>query len=177
LETRRRAFALLALAVTVTACKGKHNRVTVQNEEEETAPQMASLVRMNDPKASAQMLSGFYGLENNSWRWTSGKFSVLLHTPPGAAAQGGVVTFTFSLPEVTIQRLKNIAITASVSGTKLKSAEYDKPGPNIFTADLPPSLLTGESVTIDFALDKTIPPDVDKRELGVVAISVGISSK
>ena len=176
METRRRFF-ILTLAVTATACKGKHNRVTVQNEEGDTAPQMASLVRMNDPKSSAQMLSGFYGLENNSWRWTAGKFSVLLHTPPGTAAQGGVVTFAFSLPDVVIQRLKSVAITASVNGTKLKSAEFDKPGANIFTADVPPALLTGESVRVDFALDKTIPPDVDKRDLGVVATSVGISSK
>jgi hypothetical protein len=176
LETRRRAFFLLVLAVTATSCKGKHNRVTVQNEEE-AAPRMASLVRMNDPQASAQMLTGFYGVENNSWRWTTGKFSVLLRTPLSAAAQGGVVTFDFSLPDVVIQRLKSVEITASVNGTKLKSAKYDKPGANIFTADVPPSLLTGDSVKVDFALDKTIPPDVDKRDLGVVATSIGISSR
>jgi hypothetical protein len=176
LETRRRAVFSLALAVAATACKGKRDRVTVQNEEE-TAPRMASLVRMNDPKASAQMLSGFYSLENNSWRWTQGKFSVLLRTPASTATQGAVVTFAFSLPDIVIQKLKSVTITASVNGTKLKSAEYDKPGANIFTADVPAALLTGDSVKVDFALDKTVPPDVDKRELGVVAISVGISSK
>jgi hypothetical protein len=132
---------------------------------------------MNDPKASTQMLNGFYGLENNTWRWTSGKFSVLLRTPPGAAAQGGVVTFAFSLPDVTMQKLKTISITALVNGTKLKSAEYDKPGANIFTADVPSALLTGDSVRVDFALDKTISPGVDQRELGVVATSIGISGK
>jgi hypothetical protein len=170
------AFFILAIAVTATACKGKHDRVTVQNEEE-TAPRMASLVKMNDPKTSAQMLSGFYALENNSWRWTSGKFSVLLRTPPSTAGEGGVITFAFSLPDIAIQRLKSVGITASVNGTKLKSTEYDKPGTNIFTADVPPALLTGESVRVDFALDKTIPQDVDKRILGVVATSIGISSK
>ena len=175
METRRR-FLILTLAVAAAACKGKHNRVTVQNEEE-TAPKMALLVRMNDPRASAQLLSGFYGLENNSWRWTSGKFSVLLRTPLGATAQGGVVTFAFSLPDIVIQRLKRVVITASVKGTKLKSAEFDKPGANVFTADVAPALLTGDSVTVDFALDKTIPPDVDKRDLGVVATSIGISSR
>jgi hypothetical protein len=170
------AVFLLALVLTATACKGKHNRVIVQNEEE-TTPQMASLVRMNDLNASAQILSGFYGLENNSWRWTSGKFSVLLRTPPNSAAQGGVITFSFSLPDIVIQRLKTVAITASVNGTKLKSAEYEKPGANIFTADVPPALLTGDSVKVDFTLDKTIPPDVDKRDLGVVATSIGIAGK
>jgi hypothetical protein len=132
---------------------------------------------MNDPKASTQMLNGFYGLENNAWRWTSGKFSVLLRTPPGTAAQGGIVTFSFTLPDVSMQKLKTITITASVNGTKLNSVEYDKPGANTFTADVPPALLTGDSVRVDFALDKSIPPDVDKRELGVVATSIGISSR
>jgi hypothetical protein len=170
------AFLILAIAVTTTACKGTHNRVTVQNEEE-TAPSLVSLLRMNDPNASSQMLSGFHGLENNTWRWTQGKFSVLLRTPPGAAAKGGVVTFSFTLPDVAIQKLKTVTITASVNGTKLKSANYDKAGPDIFTADVPPALLTGDSVRVDFALDKTIPPDVDKRELGVVATSIGITAK
>ena len=95
----------------------------------------------------------------------------------GAAAEGAVVTLAFSLPDIVIQRLKSVAITASVNGTKLKSAQFDKPGANAFTADVPSALLTGESVTVDFALDKTVPPDVDKRNLGVVATSIGISSK
>jgi hypothetical protein len=170
------ALFILALAVAATACKAQHNRVTVQNEEE-TAPQLASIVRMSDPKATAQLLSGFYALENNSWRWTSGKFSVLLRTPPGAASQGGVVTFAFSLPDIAVQKLKTVAITASVNGTRLDSAEYAKAGANTFTAAVPPTLLTGDSVKVDFTLDKTIPQDVDKRVLGVVATSVGISSK
>jgi hypothetical protein len=175
-QPARRRFFILALAVAGTACKGQRNRVTVQNEEE-AAPRIASLVRMNDPKASAQMLTGFYDLENNSWRWTTGKFSVLLRTPPSGATQGGVVTLAFSLPDVAIQRRKSVAISASVNGTALNSTKYDKPGANIFKADVPAALLTGESVRVDFTLDKRIPTDVDKRNLGVVAISVAISSK
>lgn len=167
---------ILVLAVAGTACKGKRDRVTVQNEEEST-PGIASLVRTGDPKVSAQLLSGFYGIENNAWRWTSGKFSVLLRTPPIAAAQGGVLAFAFSIPDVSLQKLKSITITASVNGTKLKSMTYDMPGAGTFTADVPAALLTGDSVRVDFALDKTVPPGIDKRELGVVATSISISGK
>ena len=170
------AVLILALTVAATACKARHDRVTVQNEEE-TAPRLATLVRMNDPKTSAQMLSGFYGLENNTWRWTSGNFSVLLRPPPGSRAQGGVLTFDFTLPDVVIQKLKAITITASVNGMKLKSARYDKPGVDVFSADVPPALLDGDTLKVDFALDKTIPPDVDKRNLGVIATSIGLSGK
>jgi hypothetical protein len=167
---------IFALAVAGSGCKGKRDRVTVQNEEENT-PRIASLVRTGDPKVSTQLLSGFYGIENNAWRWTSGKFSVLLRTPPGAAAQGGMLAFAFSIPDVSLQKLKSISLTASVNGTKLKSATYDMPGANSFSADVPAALLTGDSVRVDFALDKTVPPGVDKRELGVVATSIGISGK
>ncbi len=76
----------------------------------------------------------------------------------GRCAREALVTFAFSIPEVAIQRLKSIAITASVNGTKLKSSAYDKAGADLFTAEVPPALLTGDSVKVDFSLDKTIPP-------------------
>ena len=60
----------------------------------------------------------------------------------------------------------------------MKSQAYDTPGPYIFTADVPASLLTGESVTVDFAVDKTMRPDGgDKRDLAIIANSVGLSPK
>jgi hypothetical protein len=59
----------------------------------------------------------------------------------------------------------------------LKTVTYDKPGAEVFTADVPPAALTGDTVKIDFALDKTIPPEVDKRSLGLVATSIGLASK
>jgi hypothetical protein len=169
--------ALLLLVLTAAACKGKHSRVTVQNDEQDTEPRLASIVRMNDAKSSAQLLHGFYGIENNSWRWTAGKFSVLLRTPLAAAQRGATLSLAFNIPDGVIQRLQKITLSASVNGMPLTPASYDKPGTNIYTADIPPSLLAGESVSVDFALDKTVPPDVDKRELGIVATSVGLSSK
>ena len=74
------------------ACKGQHDRV--QNEEETKPAALKSLVSMGDTTATGQLNSGFYGLENSCWRWTSGKFSVTLHTPAGAAASGGVLAFS-----------------------------------------------------------------------------------
>ncbi len=172
----RQAAFLLLIALTGAACKGKHSRVTVQNEEE-AAPRLASVVRMNDPQASAQLVSGFYPVENNSWRWTAGKFSAVLRTPLTAAQSGATVTFAFSVPPVVIEKLGKIALTASVNGTVLKTDEYDKPGPSIFTADVLPAQLTGDTVKVDFVLDKSLPPGIDKRQLGVIATSVGITVK
>jgi hypothetical protein len=174
----RGSFILIAvLAVIGTACKSHHDRVTVQNEEQTTTPGIKSLVWMNDAAASTQLNSGFYGLENNSWRWTAGKFSVTLRTPPGAAASGGVVALSYSVPEVAIKTAKNIAITASVNGTKLNSATLDTTGPGVFAAEVPATLLTADSIKVDYELDKTFQPEADKRQLGIIAMSVGLTSK
>jgi hypothetical protein len=167
---------LLVLAFTGIACKGK--RVEVQNEEPSAgAPRVVSTFRMNDAGAAGQLLSGFYPVEANAWRWTGKKFSVLLRTPPGAAQTGGNLSFNFTIPDVSIQQLKNVTLSASVNGMMLKSEEYTAAGPQTFTADVPASMLAADSVKIDFALDKSIPPAIDKRDLGVVAASVGLAAK
>jgi hypothetical protein len=176
LETKRYLTFLLLLTLTGAACKGKQSRVSVQNEEPDAGPRVMSTVQMNDPHAATQLLSGFYAVENNMWRWTGGKFSVLLRTPP-LAQNGATVSLSFTIPDVIIQKLKNIRISASIKGMELKSQAYDTAGPYVFSADVPASLLTGESVNVDFAVDKTMRPDVDKRDLGIIANSVGITPK
>jgi hypothetical protein len=176
LSTSRWLPLALLLALTIAACTGKHSRVTVQNEEPDTGPRMASTVQMNDPHAAAQLLSGFYAVENNMWRWTAGKFSVQLRTPL-AAQNGATLTLSFTIPDVIVQKLKNIRVTASINGMELKSQQYDTAGPYTLSADVPAALLTGESVKADFTVDKTMRPDGDARDLGLIANSVAISPK
>jgi hypothetical protein len=183
LETSKRCliaalFIALPLALSGIACKGEHNRVAVQNEEPYTARSLVSTVRMNDPKAGAQLLTGFYAVENNAWRWTARQFSVLLRTPPAAAQRGATVALAFTLPDVAIKKLKNITIAASIDGTPLISTEYTSAGSYVFNADVPASMLPAGSVKVVFTLDKSLPPDgADKRELGIVAGSVSLTSK
>jgi hypothetical protein len=132
---------------------------------------------MSDTSAAGQLLSGFYPVEANAWRWTARKFSVLLRTPPGAAQTGGNLSLNFTIPDVSIQQLKSVTLSASVNGMMLKSQEYTAAGTQVFTADVPASMLAADSVKVDFALDKSIPPGVDKRDLGLVAASVGLAAK
>ncbi len=181
METQTR-YLLAALSLTLLlaltgACTGKHNRSAVQNEEPDTGPVMTSTVRMSDPGAGAQLLSGFYPVENGSWRWTAGKFSVRLRTPPAASQRGGALTLAFNVPEIVIRKLNKLTITASINGMALKSSEFEAAGSYVFSTDVPASMLGADSVKVDFALDKSMPPDVDKRELGVVATSVGIGPR
>ena len=162
------------MALIGIACKGGHS---VQNEEPDTRAQMASNVLMGDPKASAQLLSGFHGIENSAWRWTAGKFSVQLRTPPGAAQMGGILSLALTIPDVTIRKLHHVKITASINGMVLKSSEFDTAGAYVFSTDVPASMLAADSVKVDFVLDRSLSPGVDKRELGIIATSVGISPR
>jgi len=171
------AFFLSTLALAGVACKGKHNLAAVQNEEPEPGPRLVSNLKMNDAAASAQLLNGFYPVEAGAWRWTAGKFSVLLRTPPGSAQSGATLNFGLSIPDAVIDKLKTVKVTASINGMALKAEQYNKAGAEAFTADVPGSLLAGDSVKVDFTLDKSIPPGADKRELGVVATSIGLVPK
>ena len=167
-----------ALALSNAACKSDRSRVTVQNEETPQPSHLLSTVKMNDPAAASQLVSGFYAVENNAWRWTAGKFSVLLRTPPGAQ-NGATVTLSFTIPDVIIQKLGKIKVTAAVGGMELKSEEYDTAGPYMLTADMPAGpQLKADSITVDFTVDKTMRPDGgDRRDLAIVANSVSIASK
>jgi hypothetical protein len=166
------------LLLLTAGCRGKHSRMTVQNEEPEGGPRVASVLKMNDPVASQQLLKGFYGLESGSWRWTARQFTAVLRSPLAGAQRGGILHFSFSVPDVVSQKLGAVTLTASIGTTQLKSETYSKPGSYTFTADVPPDLLAKETVGIDFSLDKALPPGPsDARELGLVATSVGLETK
>jgi hypothetical protein len=170
------AFLLIAALV---ACKGRHSRTEVKNEEPAAAaPTLASNLKMSDQAAEKQLVKGFYSLETGAWRWTAGQFQVLLKPPTGAAQTGAKLTFSFSLPEVSVKKLGGVTLDASIGGTRLKAETYSKPGPYTYTADVPAAQLAGESVTVDFKLDKSLPAGaVDQRELGLVATAVGLEGK
>ena len=178
-SARRAGIVLVAAAVVFSglACKSQRSRVTVQNEETPPESRLLSTVQMNDSAAAPQLLSGFYGVENNAWRWTSGKFSVSLRPPP-AARSGAAVALSFTIPDIIIQKLGKIEVSAAVAGTELKSEEYDTPGPYVLSADIPPGpQLRADSITVDFTVNKTMRPDGDKRDLAIVANSVSITAK
>lgn len=173
-------LGLAALLFTL-GCSGQHSRNTVQNDEptEAAAPvPMVSTLKMNAPSASVQLVKGFSGLENSQWRWTAGNFSVVLKTPPGAAAKGGALTFGFTISDAVLKQVHSQTLSASIGDKTLGSQKYTEAGAHIFGVDIPPTALAGDTVTIDFSLDQSLPPSPsDRRELGVIATAVGLESK
>jgi len=174
--SRRGAILLIAvLALLPAGCK-RHRRVTVQTIEE--APALASVVAVADPHTATQLVSGFYGVEANSWRWTAGRFSVLLRPPRSAAANGATLQLKFTLPDVAMAKMKAVSLSAFVNGTALAPESYTQAGQFTYSRDVPASLLAGDVARVDFSMDKTMPPSAaDHRELGLVVTLVGFQPK
>jgi hypothetical protein len=169
---------LLTLSVVLAgpACK-RRNRAQIQQTEEE-APQLASTVHVADPRAAAQLISGFYDIEQNAWRWTAGKFAVMLRVPRGAAQKGAVLHLKFSLPEAVVARLKSVSVGAMIEGTALKPQAYAQAGEFTYDPDVPAALLARDAVKVDFVLDKSLAAGtVEQRELGLIVTSVGFETK
>ena len=133
--------------------------------------------KMSDPSAKEQLAKGFYALESGAWRWTAGNFSAVLKTPPGAAQKGATLTLALVVSDAVLKQVHSQSLTAAIAGKTLKSENYQDPGGHTFTADIPAVSLTGDTVTVDFSLDNSLPPGPsDRRELGVIVTAVGVET-
>ena len=169
-----RILLLLVLLGLVTGCRGPD--LTGLTEEE--PPQPSTEVQVADPITSSQLLSGWYKVEGKSWRWTAGKFGVLLRPPIGSPMRGATLTLNFAVPAVVITQLHSVTLWASIQGTKLASETYRQGGRAVYTRDIPASLLSGSTVRIDFELNRVmVPGNGDTRELGIIADRVGLEAK
>ena len=179
LSTRFRLCALALPAILFVAGCGQKNNQVVHNDEGEPnvkAPLVSSL-KMSDPSAKEQLAKGVYGLENGMWRWTGGNFTIMLKTPPGAAQKGATLTLNLSVAEPVLKDVHSQSLTASVGAKALKTEKYPDPGAHTFTADVPVTLLTGDTVAIDFSLDNALPPGpTDRRELGIIITAVSLDA-
>lgn len=177
------AAALAAASLFLAACSKDQPVPTKATDEGGSGSASASagplsVVPMGDAKREPQLISGFYAIEANAWRWTEGKFSVMLKTPAGAAQNGATLKFELSVPESAIQKLKSVTLSASAGGTALAPETYSKDGAYEYKRDVPPAVLAGNSVRIDFSLDKTFQPGgADRRELGLVARQIELDAK
>jgi hypothetical protein len=172
----RLLLAALTAILALAGCRAKR-KVQVPATEEE-GPSVASMVHVADPRAAAQLVTGFYSVESNAWRWTAGKFAVLLRPPRGAAQKGARLELQFSVPDPVIAKLKTVSLSAKIGSAALAPEQYAQAGEFTYSREVPASVLDADAVKVEFALDKALPPgDVDQRELGVVVSSVGFQPK
>lgn len=165
-----------ALLLAAAGCKPR-DKIRTQATEEAPA-ELASVIRMGDPKATVQLLRGFHAVEGNAWRWTMGKFAVTLRPPATAAQNGAVLKVRFTLPEAVTSRLGPVALAGAVNGVPLVPQRFERAGEHTYSRDVPASALAAEAVTCEFAVDKVLPAGaVDQRELALVVSSIGLEAK
>lgn len=169
---RLTACLIVIAALAAPSCK-RRERTRVEVIEEPFT--LKSMVSMSDPRAAVQLVSGFYDIEFNAWRWTAGKFAVNLRPPPGSSQTGATLVVRFSAPQPILDKLKSVTLSAKTGTVELGSETYSAPGEYAFKKTVPGAALAGESVLFSFALDKSLPAgSVDQRELGLIVSSIGL---
>lgn len=177
--TRRLALPLLVLSLLLAppACKRRRKKAQTAAAQVEDG-KLLSMVQAADPRASVQLVKGFYDVEQNAWRWTMGKFTVSLRPPASASQKGALLVLKFSIPATVIEQLKSMTLSASANGVALAPETFTSSGDHVYSRDVPASALRAEAVNADFALDKYLKPHgADERELGVVVSTVGFEAK
>ena len=111
------------------------------------------------------------------WRWAASRFSVALGRPPAARTNGAWLVLVFDLPEVSIQTLKKITLTAKAGDVELSPEEYTTSGEHQYRREVPASALTTDVVGADFTVDKVLKLPNDGRELGLVVTQIGLVAK
>jgi hypothetical protein len=164
-----RRLSAPALFVLLTGC--------TSNEQPIRLDETATMLNVSDPRADKQFIKGFFN-DAGQGRWTGRTFSALLKPPPTAARKGAILVLRFGIPGPSIDRLRTIAISASVNGVAVAPEEYAKAGEFLYIRAVPPSSFRNGNATVDFALDKALPPGAnERRELGVVVNTVGFEAK
>jgi hypothetical protein len=168
------AFLLIAIVAIAPACRVKKKARGVIEDD----GQLASIVNVADPRAAVQLVHGFHSLENDSWRWTMKSFTVALRPPAGSAQTGAHLELKFTIPAAIFDKLGPITVAAKVGAIELAPETYSQAGEATYARDIPASALGGDAVSLDFSVDKAIPPsDRDARELAIIVTTVGLTPK
>jgi hypothetical protein len=71
-----------------------------------------------------------------------------------------------------------MTLSASVNGLALAPETFTQAGDHVYTREVPANALNGEAVTVEFSVDKSLPPtEQDSRELSLIVFSVGLIAK
>jgi hypothetical protein len=149
----------------------------VHVEPVETTP-IAAVAHTADPNAAPQFVRGFHQIEQNSWRWTMGKFAVALKPLPSAAGRAGKLTLNISVPDAVLNVVGPVTLSASLDGKRLAQATYSAGGEYAFEAEVPAAAMGAEAVVFDFELNKYLKAGmVDTRELGIVVSRAALETR
>ncbi|MDQ2949142.1 MAG: hypothetical protein M3Y27_24925, partial [Acidobacteriota bacterium] len=134
-----------------------------------------SILNMADPAAGKQLLSGFFEVEANAWRWTGPRFSVLLKFPQEIEQAGGELIVHLSIPVAQIQKLGAMTLSVDIDGDPLSPGTFSKAGEQTFRRVVQPNARYSGVLPVNFSFDKASPPSSqDERELGAIVTSISL---
>jgi hypothetical protein len=131
-----------------------------------------------DESFAPQLLSGFYHVEERSWRWTRPVFAVALR-PPRKAPNGATLIMQYTLPKSALDQLKEVTITASLDGIPLQPEKCTQTGMLELRREIPADAIAGKSgVKVEFTVSPHLMPTAeDQRELGLIVHNIGLVKK
>lgn len=169
----RRVIELAFMGAALLAVASCH----VSSVEDPNRP-LTARVRANDASAARQLVAGFYGIEDHAWRWTAGKFAVVLPVGDSARSSGATLNLKLTFPASEMAQLGSTTLSADVNGQALPPETFSKAGDYTYSQDIPSSALPGSTVRVNFALSKSKPPSgQDQRELGTVFHEIRLKTK
>lgn len=172
----RRVAGTLAviLLLAVVCCKARRPRQEILVDD--TEPVVRELVAANDASVAGQLISGFYDLESGAWRWTMPRFAIRFRVPAGAREKGAVLRADLVLPAVLFDSTGPVTLAVSVAGQRLDAQTMTRAGNHSLAWRIPAGEMVAETVTLDFSLDKSVPPGaVDPRVLGLIFLRAGLA--
>jgi hypothetical protein len=122
-----------------------------------------SYLPMNAPEAENQVVSGVHQLEDNAWRWTTGRIVVLLKAPPDAQP----LEATFRI----VDQSAGTRVILSLDGTEVAEGSYPKAG--LYTLRSTPMKAAGRTASVALVIEKTFRVPGDHRELGAILTAIG----
>jgi hypothetical protein len=122
-----------------------------------------SYLPMNAPEVEHQVVGGVHQLEDNTWRWTTGRVTVLLKAPPRAQP----VQATFRI----VDQAAGARVALSLNGAQIAEASY--PAAGLYTLHSTPVKPSGPTATLTLVFDKTFRVPGDHRELAAILTGIG----
>jgi hypothetical protein len=136
---------------------------------------LASTVTVTSDKAG-QLVSGFYEVEDNAWRWTHRRFEILFPAPMDAARAGGTADLDVALPATMFARFGAQTITCSLDGVAASPVTLSAAGRTHVRFAFPP--FTQEVARLACQVEKVIPPGGgDPRELGIIVHRASLQAR
>ena len=169
-------WALVTILLSTACTKDELN--PLERDTAASVPptvELLSTVHMADPRAVAQLLKGFYYVEQGAWRWTKKDFSVVLKVPQSPSDRLVTLELRFAIPKVSMQRLSSLTLSATVNSMSVGAETFGKSGNYTFSKQIPSEAIKEKIARVEFQLDKAIAAgEMEARELGLVATSVAL---